>query len=264
MGTEDMKKCPFCAEMIKEEVIKCRYCGSNLSRQGINMDLLSTPGHWQRVNEGKKIAGVCTGLARQFNEPMLILPLRLFFILTTIFYGFGLVLYILLWILMLAPTDMPCAGKKPDAKPAGEEKNETPAAPTGQKARPVDLFLGFVLIVLGVIFLFLTFTKAHMGLPHFFSHLPVPGVDLFRHGIWYTAWTPSLWTILIVVGLLLVILGGVKFIRVALGCALIAIGSVLLIIFIPFMPRLFFFPGLFLVGLLLIILGGVKLALGSR
>jgi len=40
MGNSTLKKCPFCAEDIKEEAIKCRFCGSELSeRKDISLDL---------------------------------------------------------------------------------------------------------------------------------------------------------------------------------------------------------------------------------
>ena len=120
---EELKKCQYCAELIRKDAIKCRYCGSMLNERRFNLDFLSSPGYWHRVNEGKKIAGVCTGIAHQLNAPILILPLRLFFILTIPFYGFGIILYAILWALMPPPVDQNRPGTQSGAAPGGGNKD---------------------------------------------------------------------------------------------------------------------------------------------
>jgi len=131
MATDEMKKCPYCAEEIRAEAIKCRYCGSMLVKQGIKLDFLQTPGYWHRVNEGKKIAGICTGLARQFEAPVLILPLRVFFIVTTLFYGFGFWAYLIFWLLMPGPVDAAEAQQSPVVATPSEQLSR-PAPPVEQ------------------------------------------------------------------------------------------------------------------------------------
>jgi phage shock protein PspC (stress-responsive transcriptional regulator) len=88
----ETKLCPFCAEEVRAQAIKCRYCGSRL-------DHLPAASEWYRTASDRMIAGVCGGLALQFGVPTTVV--RLAFALMTLFAGgIGLVIYAVLWVVM--------------------------------------------------------------------------------------------------------------------------------------------------------------------
>ena len=91
----DTRVCPYCAEDVRAEAIKCKHCGSLLSTRFV-------PGDWYRSSRDRMLAGVCGGLAQQFGVPTAVI--RLAFVLMTFFSaGIGLLIYLVLWIVM--PSD---------------------------------------------------------------------------------------------------------------------------------------------------------------
>ncbi len=88
----EQKQCPYCAEDVRAEAIKCKHCGSYLQKRASSSD-------WFRTADDKMVAGVCGGLAIQFGVPTAIA--RLAFVLMTLFMGgVGVVIYAVLWVVM--------------------------------------------------------------------------------------------------------------------------------------------------------------------
>ena len=92
MSEQEMKRCPYCTEEIRAAAVKCRYCGSMLD--GSRM----LPMQWYRLRRGKRIAGVCAGLADYYHLP--VAPLRLGAVVLALCGGWGMLLYVVLWIVM--------------------------------------------------------------------------------------------------------------------------------------------------------------------
>ncbi|MBX7247144.1 MAG: PspC domain-containing protein [Candidatus Sumerlaeaceae bacterium] len=90
MTTPGMKNCPYCAEEILADAVRCKHCRSWLSGNPLQNE-------WYRSRHGM-IAGVCLGLSEQFHISVTLL--RLGFVLSLFLGGAGFVAYVVLAVVM--------------------------------------------------------------------------------------------------------------------------------------------------------------------
>ncbi len=88
--SKETKKCPYCCEEIKAEAVKCRWCGTHLSKSPIFVD-------WYRDLPERKLLGVASAVAR--NTSISLQAWRIIFIVSILFHGLGLIAYFSIWAL---------------------------------------------------------------------------------------------------------------------------------------------------------------------
>lgn len=71
----DMKRCPYCAEEIRAEATRCRYCRSRL--------MSFEAERWHRSHPEARIAGVCAAVGRALGLPVTVV--RVLLVLATLF-----------------------------------------------------------------------------------------------------------------------------------------------------------------------------------
>ncbi len=90
MDDQSPRPCPYCAEPISPAAVRCPHCRSRV--------YLRDPRSWHRSHPGKKLAGVCVAVAHALAVP--VTPVRLAFVVLTLFHLSGALAYLALWLII--------------------------------------------------------------------------------------------------------------------------------------------------------------------
>ncbi len=108
--------CPYCRTENQAGATRCAACTSWMADPPPVRE-------WTRARSGRLLAGVARGLANRFGMP--IAAVRLVFLLSILFGGWGILVYLALWIAM---------PQEPLALPPADRPAAAPAAPQEQRA----------------------------------------------------------------------------------------------------------------------------------
>lgn len=86
----ETKRCPYCAEEIRAEAVRCRFCRSRLA--SFDAD------RWFRAQPDARLGGVSAALARALAVP--VTGVRIAFVVLTFYHLAGPLLYGALWLVI--------------------------------------------------------------------------------------------------------------------------------------------------------------------